>query len=109
MAPFFVRWINGRWREWDEAHGHKRGTPHTEADHRDFDTWLAEKVEWARANSVMAYLEAALAKVDSQSVREWAQTPHNLSPWLKMAERALAKGTDVHVFAAYIVAQAIGL
>jgi hypothetical protein len=60
-------------------------------------------------HGVMAYLEAALAKVDSQSVRDWAQTPHNLPLWLKIAERELGRGTDVHVFAGHIVAQAMGL
>jgi hypothetical protein len=56
--------------------------------------------------------QQALAKVESQSIRQWAETEHNRPVWLKAAEAAIVKHNglpDVSLFSAYIVATAIGL
>ena len=54
-------------------------------------------------------LDRALAGVASQSIREWATSPHNLPIWQQIAERAVANGkTDVHALTAYIICVAIG-
>jgi hypothetical protein len=56
-------------------------------------------------------LVAALEKIESASIKAWAQTDHNRPIFVKIAESALAKTPvpDVHRFAAYISATAIGL
>lgn len=60
-------------------------------------------------------LTDALAKVDSASVRSWASTEHNRPIFLQLAAGAIqsaavtGRNPDVHTFAAYIVATAIGL
>jgi hypothetical protein len=56
-------------------------------------------------------LEQALEQVESKSIRTWAQSDRNRPIWIKLAEGALEKNPccDVHGFAAYIVATAIGL
>jgi hypothetical protein len=54
-------------------------------------------------------LSDALALVESASIRAWATSDHNAPIWAKMAEKAVAKGTDVNLFSAYIVSCAIGL
>jgi hypothetical protein len=59
-----------------------------------------------RANN---YLNEALEKVESQSVRAWATSAHNYPIFLEMAQGALKKGTSTDFFAGMIVAYAIGL
>lgn len=56
--------------------------------------------------------EQALAKVESDSIRQWAETEHNKPLWLKMAQGAIEKHNgqpDVSLFSALIVSTAIGL
>lgn len=60
-------------------------------------------------------LESALSHVESASIRAWATSEHNKPIMLKLAsgaiERAGVAGAEpnVHTFAAFIVASAIGL
>jgi hypothetical protein len=57
-------------------------------------------------------LAAALEHVESASVRAWATTDHNRPIFVTIAASAIQKSNgspDVHRFAAYIVALAIGL
>jgi len=57
-------------------------------------------------------LAAALEHVESASIRAWAMTEHNRPLFLQLAQKALDKSgpsADPHLFAAYIVATAIGL
>ena len=56
-----------------------------------------------------SYLNEALEKVESQSVRAWATSAHNYPIFLEMAKGAVKKGTDTDFFAGMIVAYAIGL
>ena len=52
----------------------------------------------------------ALARVESESIREWASSPYNMPIWLEAARRAVESGnTDPDHFAAMIVSQAMGL
>lgn len=55
--------------------------------------------------------EQALAKVESESIRQWAQTEHNRPIWIKLAELALAKKPDASPdrFSTLIVCSAMGL
>lgn len=59
--------------------------------------------------------DGALSRVESASIRAWAQTSHNQPIWLQLAASALAKAAqtgsapDPSRFAAFIVASAIGL
>jgi len=56
-------------------------------------------------------LDEALSHVESDSVREWANSEHNRPIWEKIAQGALDKNGgeyDVHRLAAYIVCVAIG-
>lgn len=56
-------------------------------------------------------LDAALSKVESESIRAWANTPHNRPIWLEIAGKAIVKhngNPDVSMFTAYIVCTAIG-
>jgi hypothetical protein len=56
--------------------------------------------------------EQALTKVESSTIRIWANSERNRPLWIKMAEAAIVKHNgepDVSIFAALIVAQAIGL
>lgn len=56
--------------------------------------------------------QQALAKVESDSIRQWAETEHNRPIWLQLAELAIQKQNgkpDVYRFSAAIVASAIGL
>jgi hypothetical protein len=55
--------------------------------------------------------QAALSKVESLSIRAWAQTDHNRPIMLKLAALQLEKPSSdpVHLFAAFIVSSAIGL
>jgi hypothetical protein len=53
--------------------------------------------------------EQALARVESESIRQWATTGKNRTIWLEMAQAAAKKGqTDPDLFAAYIVTTAMG-
>jgi hypothetical protein len=36
----FVRWINGRWRDWRLARGRAPESLLLDTDHADFDAWL---------------------------------------------------------------------
>ena len=57
-------------------------------------------------------LTAALAMVESESIRAWATTAHNRPLWLEIASRRAAKGgrqADVTALSTYITCQAIGL
>lgn len=57
------------------------------------------------------HFAAALAKVESKSIRAWAQTDHNRPIWLKIAESAIQKHGDAansDEFATYIVLTALG-
>lgn len=56
--------------------------------------------------------QQALAKVESESIRQWATSEHNQPLWLKMAQGAIEKhhgSPDVSLFSALIVSTAIGL
>jgi len=58
------------------------------------------------------HLANALMLVDSQSIRDWATTEHNKPLFLLLSQHALEKNlsiSNVHAFAAFIVAKAIGL
>ena len=57
-------------------------------------------------------LDAALERVESESVRRWANSDNNRPVWEKIAQRAVDKkgdGVDPVAFSAYIVCEAIGL
>lgn len=57
-------------------------------------------------------LEVALAKVESDSIRAWANSDHNRPVWEKIAQTAVDnKGDDVDpvAFSTYIVCEAMGL
>ncbi len=55
-------------------------------------------------------LASALERVESESIRQWAESEHNRPLFLKIAERAVERGkADPDTFAAYIVCNAIGL
>lgn len=67
-----------------------------------------------RSLSGRAHLEAALERVESASIRAWAREPHNRRLLTHYAAISLEKArpggvADVHMFAAFIVASAIGL
>jgi hypothetical protein len=56
--------------------------------------------------------QQALAKVESQSIRQWAETEHNRPIWIKAAEAAIVKHNgqpNVALFTVLIVSSAIGL
>ncbi len=55
--------------------------------------------------------EQALAKVESESIRQWANSERNRPIWIKFAQRAILnqKEPDVFRFSALIVSTAIGL
>lgn len=61
------------------------------------------------------FVDAALIHVESTSIRQWVNTENNRPIWNQIAEQALARARarniepDLHNFAAYIVATAIGL
>lgn len=62
---------------------------------------------------VVRFFNAALARVESTSIRAWAQTDHNRPIMLQLAAKAMVgtgpmSGTP-EGFAAFIVATAIGL
>lgn len=63
----------------------------------------------ARTN--VELLDEALSEVESDSVRNWANSAHNRPLWEKIAQRNLDKNpdTDVLRFSAYIVCQAMGM
>lgn len=52
---------------------------------------------------------AALAKVESKSIRAWAVTDHNRPLWLRIAADCLSRGKDADFLCLQIVATAIGL
>jgi hypothetical protein len=57
-------------------------------------------------------LDAALEQVESESIRQWANSDHNRPVFEKMAQGAVdKKGDDVDpvMFSAYVVSLAIGL
>lgn len=52
----------------------------------------------------------ALCYVESKSIREWAQSPHNGPIWLEICQTDINNGRrDPQRMATYIVAEAIGL
>ena len=58
----------------------------------------------------VALLSEALKRVQSDSVRAWAQSERNAPIWLKAAGQAVARGKVCpDMFAAWIVAEAMGL
>jgi hypothetical protein len=59
-----------------------------------------------------ALLVAALARVESTSIRTWASSAQNRPVFARLAQVAIDKrgpSANEHMFAAYIVATAIGL
>jgi len=57
------------------------------------------------------FLDAALAKVESKSIRAWAQSDHNRPLWLNLAGNTLQKHGDAAStdgFAAFVVLSALG-
>lgn len=52
---------------------------------------------------------AALAKVESASIRDWAQTEHNRPLWLKIAEKYVGQPDAEYGLSSDIVGTAIGL
>jgi hypothetical protein len=57
-------------------------------------------------------LAQALPLVESASIRSWVVTEQNRPIWVQIAQKAVdnkGKSCDKHMFAAYIVATAIGL
>ena len=56
-----------------------------------------------------AFLQKALAKVESQSIRAWATCPQNLPLFEALAESLERKGKSIDGLAGFIVAKAIGL
>lgn len=52
---------------------------------------------------------AALKRVESASIREWAQTDNNRPIFLKVAKEHLGKKDAEHLMCAAIVGTAIGL
>ena len=53
--------------------------------------------------------DQALAKVESKSIREWANSDHNRPLFVKIAETFVGKDEPVTRFSTYIVCVAIGL
>ena len=55
-------------------------------------------------------LDKALVKVESTSIKEWANTPHNRPIFEKIAQNAIDKNKDADPdwLCAYIVCLAIG-
>lgn len=54
----------------------------------------------------------ALSKVESASIREWAESAHNRPIFVELAGIAIAKkgpSSDPTMFSAFIVSKAIGL
>ncbi len=39
----FMEWVHARWREWRGLRGVDQRSALSEADHADFDAWLAER------------------------------------------------------------------
>ena len=60
-------------------------------------------------NDANKLFEAALLKVESASIRAWAQTDRNSPLWVKHCASAKGVYADPNFVAAYIVALAIGL
>jgi hypothetical protein len=58
--------------------------------------------------SAEKFLKEALTHVESESIRTWVQTDHNLPLWTQMAANAVQVGTEPLRFASYIVCVAIG-
>lgn len=54
------------------------------------------------------YLKAALALVESESIRKWAVSRKNKPVWTAAARNAINRGADPQMFAAYIVSVAMG-
>lgn len=40
----YITWIGARWTEWRVLKSYSRDYPLTQADHDEFDTWLAHKI-----------------------------------------------------------------
>lgn len=58
------------------------------------------------------FLDAALGQVESESIREWANSDHNRPIFEKMAQGAIDKRgeeADPVMFSAYVVSLAMGL
>lgn len=60
-----------------------------------------------------AFLDRALARVESVSIRAWARTEHNLPLMLRLATIALSKGGNNPEnelrFATFVTCEAMGL
>jgi hypothetical protein len=41
----FIRWIDSKWRKWDQVHAHPRDHVRTVKEHDDFTAWLLADVE----------------------------------------------------------------
>lgn len=57
-------------------------------------------------------LQDALGLVESDRIRQWAETEHNRPIWIKLADLAIQKQNgkpDVSRFSTFIIASAIGL
>lgn len=55
-----------------------------------------------------AFLSAALAAIESRSIRAWASSEHNAPIVLEMAKAAVAKKSKPEALAAYLVCLAMG-
>ncbi len=68
-----------------------------------------------QAASAKSLLRAALARVESASIRKWATGGDNAAIWYKIAMTAVKNGKsprrpdDVAMLSAYIVATAMGM
>lgn len=59
--------------------------------------------------SNVEFLDEALSKVESGSIRAWANSDHNRPIFEKLAQKAVDKGEpDSDTFASYVVLLAIG-
>jgi hypothetical protein len=68
------------------------------------------KVKDAKAEKkAKELLSASIERVESRSIRAWATNAHNQPLWFEIAKTAISNGkNDPDMFAAYIVAVAIG-
>lgn len=62
-----------------------------------------------RMKTNQAYLDEALKGVESESIRDWANTPHNKRIMLQVAEQMLAANEPVVKLTIFVVSNAMGL
>lgn len=61
-------------------------------------------------NESKQLLDKALALVESESIRKWAQSEHNMPIWLEICENSIGNHkADPRLLAIYIVTEAMGL